>query len=59
MITLDQGERPLRYHELQERIGDVSQKMLTATLRQYRTTPTWLPGHGQGSRWERRVKMYK
>ncbi|NLR77258.1 winged helix-turn-helix transcriptional regulator [Chitinophaga eiseniae] len=33
MITLDQGESPLRYHELQERIGDVSQKMLTATLK--------------------------
>lgn len=33
MLTLGQTGSPMRYHQLQETIGDISQKMLTATLK--------------------------
>jgi DNA-binding HxlR family transcriptional regulator len=33
VLVLGQTENPMRYHQLQEAIGDISQKMLTSTLR--------------------------
>jgi DNA-binding HxlR family transcriptional regulator len=33
ILTLGQTESPMRYHQLQETIGDISQKMLTTTLK--------------------------
>lgn len=33
MLTLGQAEGPMRYRQLHETIGDISQKVLTATLK--------------------------
>ncbi|MCW3465471.1 winged helix-turn-helix transcriptional regulator [Chitinophaga nivalis] len=33
VLTLGQTNHPMRYHQVQEAIGDISQKMLTATLK--------------------------
>ena len=38
LLTLDQTEAPLRYSEIQAKIPDISQKMLTVALRNLEAT---------------------